>query len=102
MKNNLLFLLILLVLFVTGLGAVYYQYRFGQLIPIQQETQEEETVEIKNIDEITPATEGSAAASQATDSDLEAVPSVSEDNSLEAIEQELESTQILQEDLGDL
>ncbi len=99
MKNNLLFLLVLVALFLTAMGALYYQYRFGEFAQL-----EEVTTEIEVVEE-TPApetVEPEAELSPAPDEELEAQPTLSADDDLETIQTELEQTEILEEDFSDL
>ncbi len=96
MKKNALFLLVLAALLVTALGALYYQYQQGEL---SLETQE--VIEEPPIVDQEPAPVQEEVAEE-TDSELEAVPPLSIDDSLETIQQELEETVILEEDLSDL
>lgn len=95
MKNNLLFILVLVALFATALGALYYQYRFGDF---GQEITEEVVVEDR---EIMPETEVTTEE-YAEDEELQAMPEVSESDELDVILQELEETVILEEDFTDL
>ncbi len=98
MKNNTLFLVVMLALLITGLGALYYQYQMGELelgssdltatpVPTTRVEQERDTA---------------TSAATETDSELEEMPNVSENTELETIEEELEGTVILEEDFSDL
>jgi hypothetical protein len=96
MKKNALFLLVLAALLVTALGALYYQYQQGELALETQDYVEETTV----VDQ-EPAPFQDETVEEA-DSELEEIPPLSVDDSLETIQQELEETEILEEDLSDL
>lgn len=98
MKNNTLFLIVMLALLITGLGALYYQYQMGELelgssdltatpVPTARVEQKADTA--------TPA-------ATETDAGLEQMPTVSDSTDLETIEQELEGTIILEENFSDL
>jgi|GEM_PF-3044340 len=94
MKNNLLFLIVLISLLLIGLGALFYVYNIedtsSNLEPVtQEEVWIEDDSDFADQDEL-------------IDQQLEAQGEVSDDDSLETIFQELENTIILEEDLGDL
>jgi hypothetical protein len=97
MKNNLLFILVLVALFATALGALYYQYRFGDF---GQEITEEAVVEDQDI--LLETEVATPAGELAEDEELQAMPEVSESDELDVILQELEETVILEEDFADL
>lgn len=98
MKNNLLFLLVLVALFATALGALYYQYQFGDLT---QETTEEVLL-IEEPDATTPDTTATDQKSLEAEPELEALPEISTADDLETIMEELDATVILEEDFSDL
>ncbi|KUK79592.1 MAG: hypothetical protein XD95_0276 [Microgenomates bacterium 39_7] len=97
MKKNAIFLLVLAALLVTALGALYYQYQQGEL---SYET--EEVIEEPTTSETVPFFEESDQMAGESDDELDSIPPLSIDDSLETIQQELEETVILEEDLSDL
>ncbi len=100
MKNNALFLVTMIALLIVGLGALYYQYRAGEF----EDGRLEMTASPAPTQQVMPTEtpqEGTASA-QTQDEELETMPTVSEETDLDTIEQELEETQILEEDFSDL
>lgn len=106
MKNNLLFLLVLVSLFATAMGALYYQYRFGNLYQEKAtDTTVLEQTEIPNVIDQSDTAEDSSPESSLTpltDEAVEAMPTVSADDDLNTLKQELDDTIILEEDFSNL
>ena len=104
MKNNALFLLVMIALLITGLGALYYQYSIGEfnfgINDMAEQTDVVDTQESVVDNEASPAAQETPTATD--NAQLEAVPSVSTANDLETLQQELEATEILDEDFSDL
>ncbi len=96
MKKNAVFLLVLAALLVTALGALYYQYQQGELSYDLDEVIDEP------IESETSAPPAQESIDSEADVELEMIPPLSIDDSLETIQQELEETVILEEDLSDL
>ena len=104
MKNNALFLLVMIALLITGLGALYYQYSIGEfnfgVDDMTKQTNVTTTQEPTADNEASPAAQETPTAT--SDAQLEAIPSVGTTDDLETLQQELEATEIFDEDFGDL
>ena len=104
MKNNALFLLVMIALLITGLGALYYQYSIGEfsfgINDMAEQTDSIDTQESVESSEASPAAQETPTATN--DAQLEAIPSVGTANDLETLQQELEATEILDEDFSNL
>lgn len=98
MKNNTVFFLVLVVLLILALGALFYQYQAGDwATQLQEHTQE---IERNDDDDSKTKFENFEGEELPTnDDELEAVPTVSEDNTLDVILDEIDQTDILEDDL---
>lgn len=100
MKNNLLFLVVLISLLIIGLGALFYVYRFeDSSTDLETATQE---VIITTDEDLTDQNSQEDNYQEEINQQLNAQPEVSQDDSLETIQQELENTVIFEENFGDL
>lgn len=93
MKNNLLYIVVLICFLLIGLGALYYVYQVDDTDVTPVETVREFTVE---------TTEDFSDEGALINQQLEAQGEISDDDSLETIQQELDNTVIFEEDFGDL
>ena len=104
MKNNALFLLVMIALLITGLGALYYQYSIGEfnfgVDDMTKQTNVTTTQEPTADSEASPAAQETPTAT--SDAQLEAIPSVGATDDLETLQQELEATEIFDEDFSNL
>ncbi len=93
MKNNLLFLIVLIALLTIGFGALFYVYRFGGFEADYEPTTEEAKIE---------RAEDLPSEEELIEQELDSQPEISNDDDLETIWQELEETVILEEDFSDI
>lgn len=102
MKNNALFLAVMIALLVIGLGALYYQYQAGEFETSRLEMAAEPTPSQEVVISPEPEPQVTEPADPSQDDLIESMPEVSDDMDLETIQQELEETRIPEEDFSDL
>ncbi len=103
MKNNLIFLIVLIALLVTGLGALYYQYQSGQFELGRSDLAASPTpIQTASPSPNQDNTQEAGTNSVQPEQDVENMPTVSENDDLDTIQQELNETEILEETFNDL